>query len=165
MKLNSLYDLYVDQLRDLYDAENRIIQALPKMAKKASSTDLRDALNEHLDVTRTQKERLEQIFKDLDTKRSGEECLGMRGIIEEGEKLMQQEGEPPVKDAGIIACAQKVEHYEIAGYGCARTYAERLGREEDARKLQQTLEEESTTDEKLTQLAESHINEEAVLEA
>jgi ferritin-like metal-binding protein YciE len=160
MKLENLHDLYVAELRDLYSAETQILKALPKMAKKASSPDLKQAFEEHLQQTQGHVERLERIFEKLDAKPRGRKCQAMEGLIEEGKEVMDEAGDD-VLDASLIAAAQKVEHYEIAGYGCVRTYARMLGDEEAANLLQQTLEEEGQTDKRLTQLAESHINVEA----
>jgi len=161
MKIKTLEELFVDELKDLYDAEKQIIKALPKMAKAASSEDLREAFQEHLEVTRRQVERLENIFSKLDDKPAGKKCAGMQGLIEEGQDLISEGDESPDLDAGLIAAAQKVEHYEIAGYGTARTHAELLGNREAARLLEQTLQEEKRTDEKLTELAENFVNQEA----
>jgi ferritin-like metal-binding protein YciE len=161
MKFRNLRDLYIDQLRDLYSAENQIVKALPRMAKVASSPDLQNAFNEHLEQTRNHVSRLEQIIDKLDVKPKGKKCKGMEGLLEEGKEWMSEDAEPPVMDAGLIAAAQRVEHYEIAAYGCARTYARLLGEEDAAELLQETLGEEEDTDEKLTQLAEGIINVEA----
>ncbi len=161
MKLNSLHDLYIAELKDLYDAEHRIIKALPKMAEAASSPELRSAFQEHLEQTRTQAQRLEQIFQRLNESAKGEKCEGIEGIIDEGEDLMDKDAPPAVGDAALISSAQRVEHYEIAAYGTVRTYARRLGFEDQAQLLQKTLEEEAETDKKLTGLAESYINENA----
>lgn len=161
MELASLRDLYISELRDLYSAENQILKALPKMAKAASSTELQDAFREHLEQTKTHVERLERIFDRLDTSPKGRKCYGIEGLIEEGKELMGEDAEPEVMDAGLIAAAQKVEHYEMAGYGCVRTYARVLGEDEAADLLQQTLDEEGETDKKLTSLAETLINLEA----
>jgi ferritin-like metal-binding protein YciE len=161
MKLDSLEKLYVEQLKDLYSAESQLVQALPKMAKAASSSDLRQAFQMHLDQTKEHVNRLEQIFDNLEYKPTGHKCKGMAGLIEEGEEMIENEAEKEVRDAGLIAAAQRVEHYEIAGYGTVRTYAEMLNRNEDVQLLQQTLDEEYKTDEKLTTLAESEINVEA----
>ena len=161
MKLNSLRDLYIAELKDLYDAENRIIKALPKMAEASSSQDLRNAFEHHLKQTRIQAQRLEQIFEKLDQSPKGEKCKGMVGIIDEGEDLMDEDAPPAVRDAALIAAAQRVEHYEIAAYGTCRTYARRLGYEDQARLLNETLQEEGEADKKLTTLAESYINEDA----
>jgi len=161
MKLNSLHDLYIAELKDLYDAEHRIIKALPKMAEAANSPELRSAFQEHLEQTRIQAQRLEEIFQKLNESAKGEKCKGVAGIIDEGEDMMDKDAPPAVGDAALIGSAQRVEHYEIAAYGTVRTYARRLGFEDQAQLLQQTLEEESDTDKKLTSLAESYINENA----
>jgi ferritin-like metal-binding protein YciE len=161
MKLNSLRDLYITELKDLYDAEHRIIKALPKMAESANSPELRSAFEQHLDQTRGHVSRLEQIFQRLDEPAKGQKCKGIEGIIDEGEDLMDKDSAPAVCDAALISAAQKVEHYEIAGYGTARTFARRLGFDDQAMLLDQTLKEEGQTDKKLTSLAESYINEDA----
>jgi len=160
MEINSLQELYVEQLKDLYDAEHQIIKALPKMIDKAESEELKDALNEHLEVTKEQANRIERIFSDMGDKAKAEKCKGMQGVIAEGDGLIGDIEDPGVRDAAIIASAQRVEHYEMAGYGTARTYANQLGEDEAADLLQQTLDEEKEADEKLTQLA-SEINQEA----
>jgi ferritin-like metal-binding protein YciE len=154
MMYNSLKDLFVEQLRDLYDAEHQISRALPKMANAASSTELKDAFNMHLDQTRTQIQRLERIFSDLGMAPQGENCEAMQGIIKEGDQVINAQGDPNVKDAALITAAQRVEHYEIAGYGSVRTYAKELGYNDAADLLQKTLDEEGNTDSKLTKLAE-----------
>jgi len=163
MKLESIKDLYVSELKDLYDAEQQIIQALPKMAQAASSPELRSAFEEHLGQTRGQAQRLEQIFEMMGSKPARKRCKGIAGVLEEGEELLKEKAEPDVLDAGLICGAQKVEHYEIAGYGSVRTYAQLLGENEAARLLQQTLDEEGETDKKLTRLAEKGINREAAM--
>jgi ferritin-like metal-binding protein YciE len=160
VEINSLRELYVEQLRDLYDAENQLIKALPKMAKEATSDELRQGIEEHLEQTRGQAERLEQIFEQLGEKAKGKKCKGMQGLIEEGQETLEEDMEEDTKDAAIIAAAQRVEHYEISGYGTARTYANLLGENEAAELLEQTLQEEKETDQKLNQLAEE-INVEA----
>ena len=160
MEINSLRELYIDHLRDLYDAENQLLKALPKMAKEASSEELRQAIDEHLDETRGQVERLEEIFEQLGEKAKGKKCKGMQGLIEEGQETLDEDMEEDTKDAAIIAAAQRVEHYEISGYGTARTYATLLGENEASELLEETLKEEKETDQKLTQLAEQ-INVEA----
>jgi ferritin-like metal-binding protein YciE len=160
-KMSTLEDLYTDLLKDLYSAEKQLVKALPKMAKNAQSPDLQRAFQEHLKQTEGHVERIERIFSDLDGSPRGKKCVGMEGLIEEGNELLQEDVEPDVLDAGLIAAAQKVEHYEIASYGTARAWAERLGYEQAARLLQQTLEEESMANEKLTRIAESHVNMEA----
>jgi len=159
---NPLAELLVDELKDLYSAENQIIKALPKMAKAANSPDLRRAFERHLEETRNHVERLDQIGEQLETKMTGKKCRGMEGLIAEGKEIMTEDLEDNARDAGLIGAAQKVEHYEIAAYGTVRAHAELLGYTKIARLLQQTLNEESATDKKLTQLAESIINVEAV---
>ena len=158
MALDSLRDLYVEQLRDLYSAENQILKALPKMEETAKHPELREAFESHRRVTEEQVRRLERIFDDLGEKPSGHHCKGMEGLLKEGSETMAEKGDADVIDAGMIAAAQRVEHYEIAGYGCVRTYARMLGREEDARLIQQTLDEEGDTDKSLSALAERVIN-------
>jgi len=158
MKLTSLEKLYVEELKDLYDAESRILKALPKMAKAASASGLQQGFQTHLKQTEQHLERLKQIFEKRGLPAKGKKCAAMEGLLEEGKELMGEEADPEVLDAGLISAAQKVEHYEIASYGCVRTYAEILGQKEAARLLQKTLEEEKLTDEKLTQLAMSGIN-------
>jgi len=157
-KIGTLEDLYMDMLRDLYSAEKQLVKALPKMAKAAHSSDLQQAFREHLGQTEQHVERIERIFSDLEGSPRGKKCVGMEGLIEEGSELMKENIDHDVLDAGLIAAAQKVEHYEIASYGTARTWAERMGHNGAARLLQETLEEESMANEKLTQIAESHIN-------
>ncbi len=161
MDINSLQDLYLAELQDLYDAENRIIKALPKMAEAASSPDLRRAFQEHLEQTRRQSDRLERIFSMLNESPKGKKCKGMDGILDEGKEMMDLDAPPAVCDAALISAAQRVEHYEIAAYGTVRTFARRLGYEDQAQLLQETLQEEGETDKKLTSLAESYINEDA----
>jgi len=161
MKPNSLRELYIEQLKDLYDAEHQIIKALPKMIDAAKSEELQDALNEHLDVTREQASRLERIFKNLSERPKAEKCKGMQGIIQEGDDLIGEIKNEDLRDAAIIASAQRVEHYEMAGYGTARTYAELLEEQEASELLQQTLGEEEEADQVLTNLAED-INAEAL---
>jgi len=154
VEINSLRELYIDQLRDLYDAENQLIKALPKMAEGATSEELREGIEEHLEQTRNQAQRLEQIFERLGETPKGEKCKGMEGVIKEGSETLEKEMDDDNKDAAIIAAAQRVEHYEIAGYGTVRTYANLLGETEAAELLEETLDEEKETDQKLTQLAE-----------
>lgn len=161
MSLDSLHDLYVEELRDLYNAENQLLKALPRMAKAASHPDLKAAFTEHLEVTRGQVERLAGIFEELGEKPTGKKCKAMEGLVAEGKEVMDEDGEPAVKDAALIAAAQRVEHYEMAGYGCVRTFATLLGYEDAAALLQETLDEEGEADKKLTELAESVINVEA----
>ncbi|HEX6804261.1 MAG TPA: ferritin-like domain-containing protein [Terriglobales bacterium] len=160
MEINSLQELYLEQLKDLYDAEHQIIKALPKMIDKTESEELKDALNEHLEVTREQASRIERIFSEMGEKAKAEKCKGMQGVIAEGDDLIGEIDDPKVRDAAIIAAAQRVEHYEMAGYGTARTYAQLLGEEEAADLLQETLDEEKEADQKLTELA-SELNVEA----
>ncbi len=155
---NPLQELLVDELKDLYSAENQIIKALPRMAKKATSEQLRVAFERHLEETRGHAERLEQIAEEMDFTIRGKKCAGMQGLLEEGKELMSEGLEDEALDAGMIGAAQKVEHYEIAAYGTARTHANLLGLKKVARVLQQTLDEEGKTDKKLTQLAESMLN-------
>ncbi|MBI5033166.1 MAG: ferritin-like domain-containing protein [Chloroflexi bacterium] len=164
MSLSNLQDLYVDELKDLYNAEHQILKALPKMAKAATAPQLKDAFNHHLEETERQVERLEQIFHDLGKTPRGKKCIGMEGLIEEGKELLKEDAEPSVKDAGLISAAQRVEHYEMAAYGTVRTYAQILGYEEQARALQETLNEEGETDHKLTELAQGSINTKAQAE-
>jgi ferritin-like metal-binding protein YciE len=158
MALDSLRDLYVEQLKDLYSAESQILQALPKMAAKAKHADLRAGFELHQRQTQEQVRRLEQIFERLGERPGGVTCEGMKGLLKEGEKTMREKADSDVLDAALIADAQRVEHYEIAGYGCVRTYARMLGRSDDVTLLQQTLDEEGATDQKLTQLAERVVN-------
>jgi ferritin-like metal-binding protein YciE len=165
MKLDSLHTLFVDQLRDVYNAENQLLKSLPKMAKKASSDELRQAFEDHLETTKEHVERLEQVFKDLDEKPKGKTCQGMKGLVEEGSEMLDEQGEESVLDAGIIAAAQKIEHYEIATYGTLRTWANLLGQDDAAELLQQTLDEEGDTDERLNELAEEIVNPEALSES
>ena len=162
MKLTNLHDLYVDELKDLYSAEHQILKALPKMAKKASATELADAFEEHLKVTHGHVERLEKIFKMLEISPKGKKCKAMEGLLEEGKEVMSEEAELSLMDAALIAAAQRVEHYEMAGYGCVRTFARLLGYKEAADLLQETLDEEGEADKALTELAESVINVEAM---
>ncbi|MGH7508522.1 MAG: ferritin-like domain-containing protein [Gemmatimonadales bacterium] len=157
-KLKSLDDLLVHELQDIYHAEGQITKALPKMIKAASNPELQAAFEEHLEQTEGQIERLDQVFKLLGLPAKGKKCEGMAGLIEEGKKMMEENAEPAVMDAALIAAAQKVEHYEIAAYGCLCTYAEMLGYEQVHELLGQNLDEEETTDEKLSVLAENVIN-------
>jgi ferritin-like metal-binding protein YciE len=158
MSLDSLHDLYVDELKDLYNAENQLLKALPRLAKAASAPELKAAFTEHLEVTRKQVERLETIFAGLEVSPKGKKCKAMEGLVEEGKEVIDEEGDPSVKDAALIAAAQRVEHYEMAGYGCVRTFAKLLGYEDAVVLLQETLNEEGDADKKLTELAESVIN-------
>jgi ferritin-like metal-binding protein YciE len=161
MHLQDLQDLYVEELRDIYNAEKQLVKALPKMAKAASHDQLRSAFTEHLEQTKGHVERLEQIFDKLGKRAGGKTCKAMQGIVEEGKETMEEDAEPEVMDAALIAAAQRAEHYEIAAYGTVRSYAKLLGDNEAAKLLQSTLDEETQTDKKLTKLAESSINLEA----
>jgi ferritin-like metal-binding protein YciE len=161
VELDSLQALYVNDLKDLYSAEKQILKALPKMIKAASHEELAATFSEHLRVTERQVERLERIFADLDESPRGKKCVGMEGLIEEAQELLKEKPEPDVLDAGLISKAQHVEHYEIAGYGTVRTYAEQLGLTKHAELLQQTLDEEGEADKRLSALAETSINLEA----
>ena len=155
MAVESLNELFVEQLRDLYDAENQLIKALPKMADGANSDELRQGFEEHLEQTKGHAQRIEQIFEQLGEKVKGKKCKGMEGLIKEGSETLEEDiSDENVQDAAIIAAAQRVEHYEIAGYGTARTFANLLGQDEAASLLEQALEEEKETDAKLTELAE-----------
>ena len=155
MKLENLQQLFLKELRDLYDAENQITEALPKLIDAAHNTELRSSLREHLQVTKQQISRLDRIFQMLNEKATGETCKGMKGVIKEGDEIVSAGGDPSTVDAGIISAAQRVEHYEMAGYGTVRTYAQLLGHDEMARLLQQTLNEEAEADQKLSQIAGS----------
>jgi len=163
MKMKTLEDLLAHELKDLYSAEKQITKALPKMAKAASSEELQQAFEAHLEETEQQIARLEEVMEMLEVPTRGPKCKAMEGLIEEGKEILEEEMEDHVRDAALIAAAQRVEHYEIAGYGCARTFAELLGHGEAAELLQQTLDEEKATDEKLTQIAMEHINQEAAV--
>ena len=161
MEMATLEDLLVEELKDLYSAENMLIKALPKMAKAATSKGLRAGFEKHLKQTKVHAERLEQICDELGVSPKGKKCKAMEGLVEEGSEAIEQDADPDVKDASLIAAAQRVEHYEIAGYGCARTYANLLGYKKIGQLLQQTLNEEGDTDKALTKLAEG-INVEAL---
>lgn len=161
MKIATLRDFYVEELKDLYSAESQLVKALPKIAKAATSPELREAIESHLDETRGHVERLEQIFEALGTSPKGKVCKAMQGLLAEGDDVLSEEMPPAVKDAAIIAAAQRVEHYEIAGYGCVRTYAGILGEDEAQQLLDETLQEEGAADQALTEIAESSVNEEA----
>ena len=165
MKLDTLQKLYVEELRDLYNAESQLLKALPKMAKAASSEELKNAFEKHLGQTETHVEGLEQVFEELDQTPKGKTCRAMKGLIQEGSEILKEEGDPSILDAGIIVAAQKVEHYEIAGYGSVRTFAELLGQHKAAKLLQTTLDEESEANELLNGLAESIVNPEALMES
>src|ERR1700674_2094183 len=160
MRLNRLRHLYVEELKDLYSAENQLVKAIPKMAKASTSEALRAGFEEHLGQTKEHVARLDKIFKTLGESPKGKKCKGMEGLIKEGSELIEEDPEPEELDAGLISAAQRVEHYEMAGYGCVSTYAKLLGDDQAASLLRQTLEEEKETDKKLTQLS-LHINLEA----
>jgi ferritin-like metal-binding protein YciE len=162
MKLDTLQDLYVAGLKDLYSAEKQIIAALPKMIRAATHPELKQAFQTHLAQTKEQVSRLEQICEELGVSPRGKKCHGMEGLLEEGKELIEEDPDPDVLDAGLISAAQHVEHYEMAGYGCARTYARLLGHTQHANLLQETLDEEGDTDKLLTQLAVGAINLDAV---
>jgi ferritin-like metal-binding protein YciE len=163
MKTKTFRDLVELELKDLYSAEKQLTKALPKMAKAATNEDLKAAFESHLEETEGQIQRLESIFKQLDISYARvEKCKAMEGLIEEGKEIMEEGLEPDVLDAALICAAQKVEHYEIAGYGCARTFAQLLGHDDVANLLQETLDEEGSADKKLTEIAESFVNQEAV---
>lgn len=163
MVMNNLHDVLLDTIKDLYHAEKQLVKALPRMAKAASSDELRMAIEEHLEVTENQVKRLEEVFEELDMSPKAKVCHGMLGIVDEGKEVLeeQDDGNPAAVDAALIAAAQKVEHYEIASYGSARTFAQTLGLNRVAELLQETLSEEEETDAKLTQIAEGMVNEAA----
>jgi ferritin-like metal-binding protein YciE len=152
-KISTLEDLLIDQLQDLYDAEKQLVKALPKMAKAATSEELQQAIREHLEETQNQVSRLEQAFEHLDKPAKSKTCKAMRGLIEEGSEVISEDAEDPFNDLGIIAAAQRVEHYEISAYGTSRTLAEHLGQDEVASLLEETEEEEKAADGKLTEIA------------
>lgn len=161
MKVKTLNDLLVDMVKDLYSAENQLLKALPKMAKKASTPELKKGFEMHLEETLRQKERLEKVAELMDITPKGKKCAAMEGLIEEAEEMISEVKDPDVLDAGLIAAAQKVEHYEIASYGTVCTYAKMLGNNAILKLLHQTLEEEKATDIKLTEIAEGLVNEKA----
>lgn len=161
MSLDSLQALYTSELKDLYSAENQLLKALPKMVKAATSPDLSEAFKAHLEETKGHVERLEEVFQELGASPKGKKCKAMEGLIEEASELLKEDAAPEVLDAALIAAAQRVEHYEMAGYGCVRTYAKVLGFKKSAALLQATLDEEGAADKKLTTLAEGGINNEA----
>lgn len=161
MSMDSLKDLYIDELKDLYNAENQLLKALPKMAKKAAAPELKRAFQDHLAQTEGHVSRLEKIFKGLGEKPTGKTCKAMKGLVEEGKEVIDEDGDDSVLDAALIGAAQRVEHYEIAGYGVVRTFASLLGEEDAMGLLQRTLNEEAEADKKLTKLAESVVNVEA----
>ena len=161
MSLSTLKDLYIEELKDVYSAETQITEALPKMIKATSSSQLKSAFEDHLEQTQRQIERLEKIFAAHNESPKGKTCKGMQGLIKEGEEMMKERASDEVRDAALISAAQRVEHYEIAAYGTLRTYARMLNLNDDMKLLETTLNEESQTDEKLTKLAESSINQQA----
>jgi ferritin-like metal-binding protein YciE len=163
--MKTMEDLLVHELKDLYNAENQLVKALPKMAKAANSDELRKAIEDHLEETKNQVRRLEEAFQQLELPNRGKKCKAMEGLLEEGKDILDEDAEPSVQDAALIAAAQRVEHYEIAGYGSAREFAKILGHDTIAELLQQTLDEEKAADMKLTQIAESAINKEALATA
>jgi len=163
MKLESLHDLFVHELQDLYSAENQLLEALPEMAEAAASPQLKSAFQMHFEETKRQVERLDLVFKELEESAGDEMCMGMQGLIEEGSDLIDEDADPTVKDAGLIVAAQKVEHYEMAAYGSCCVFAETLGFDRVKQLLKETLSEEEATDKKLSQLAESIINVQAAL--
>ena len=158
MEMETLRDLYVEGLKDLYSAENQILKGLAQMIKKATHPQLKKAFKTHERQTREQVKRLERICKQLDESPRGKKCAGMEGLIKEAKELISERPDEDVLDAGLIAAAQHVEHYEMAGYGTVRTYAQQLGYDDQARLLQMTLDEEKETDALLTQIAESSVN-------
>jgi ferritin-like metal-binding protein YciE len=162
MALDSMQQLFLNELKDVYNAEKQLVRALPRLAKAAQSPELRKALTKHLRETEQHVTRLERIFRGLEQAPRGKKCKGMEGLIEEGKEILEEEGAPEVIDAAIISAAQRVEHYEIAAYGCLRTYAQLLGNSEADRLLQQTLAEEEAADETLTALGEGGINQAAL---
>jgi ferritin-like metal-binding protein YciE len=157
-EFNSLDDLFFDQIGDLYDAEKRLTEALPKMVEAASDAELKDAFQHHLEETKKQVKRLENVFKQLGREPERETCDAMKGLLSEGEEIIGAKGDPAVLDAALIAAAQRVEHYEMAGYGTAREFADRLGHMEAVKLLQETLDEEKKADKKLTEIAARGIN-------
>src|SRR5262245_17061813 len=161
MSIGSLKDLYFDELGDLYDAETQIIRTLPRLAEVARAPELREVLVKHCDESRLHLERLELIFTHWGERRLSKPCAGLAGIVQEADERLNQEATDDARDAAIIGVAQRIEHYEIAAYGCARTYARRLNRPDEARLLQETLDEEGRIDRRLTEIAESHINDDA----
>jgi ferritin-like metal-binding protein YciE len=160
-EMGTLHEAFVDELRDTYDAEKQLTKALPKMAKAANSPELREAIESHLEETRQQVERLEQVFESLDEKARGKHCDGIAGIIQEAQAIMQEDFDEPTADACLIAAAQRAEHYEMAAYGTLVAWARAMGHDEAADLLQETLDEEKAADEKLNTLAEGGINEQA----
>jgi ferritin-like metal-binding protein YciE len=164
-KVSTLEELFLDEIRDLYDAEKQLVKALPKMAKAATSEDLKEAFTSHLEETQGHVTRLEQVFEEMGQKARAKKCAAMTGLVAEGQELVTSTEESSVRDAGLIAAAQKVEHYEMAGYGSARTHAGLLGQDKAAELLQATLDEEKAADTKLNDLAQTSVNEEAMAES
>ena len=162
MELDSLKKLYIDELKDLYSAENQMLKNMPRMMKAASSKELKRAFAQHEKMTQRQVKRLERVFKMLGERPGGKKCEGMEGLVSEAKELIKEKPEPEVLDAGLISKAQHIEHYEMAGYGTVRTYARTLGFEDQAALLQETLDEEQMTDKLLTEIAENGINVEAL---
>ena len=160
-QFDSLNDLFVQQLKDLHDSEKQLTEALPKMAEPASSPELASAFREHLRETQDHVSRLERVFHGINCEPERESCPAMKGMIKEGQNVIDANGDPSVRDAALIAAAQRVEHYEMAGYGSVRTFAHQLGRDDLARILQQTLDEEGQADKKLTTIAERSVNQRA----
>ncbi len=158
MKMQSLEDVLTDELKDIYSAENQILKALPKMAKASTNGELRDAFQQHLEQTRTHAQRIEQICQELNITPKGKKCVGMQGVIAEGAEVLDADGSEDAKEAALIGAAQRVEHYEIAAYGTARTHAKQLGHDNAANLLEQTLQEERQTDDRLTNIAENQVN-------
>ncbi len=161
IKLDSLRTLWIEEMRDLYNAENQLVKALPKIAKRAATPELKAAFESHLKQTKNHVDRLDRIFKKLGKKPTGKTCKAMKGLVEEGSEMIKETGAGSVIDAGLIAAAQRVEHYEMAGYGVCRTFASVLGESEAHDLLQKTLDEEGAADKKLTSIAEGFVNEEA----
>lgn len=162
-KMTSLNDLYIDELRDLYSAETQLLQALPKVIEKVTNNDLRKALQTHLEETKWQQETISEMIKGHDAQPGGEKCEAMAGLVKEADEMMQKPMTAEVMDAAMIACCQRVEHYEIAGYGTVRAYAQALGHKDDYKKLSEIFEQEEAADEKLTDIAVTSVNEAAGL--
>src|SRR5207244_5258123 len=164
MAIGSLHDLYIDELGDRYDAETQMLRTLPQLVEQTRAPELRDALTKHCDESRLHLERLDLIFTHWGERRRARPCAGLAGIVQEADDRLNERATPDARDAAIIGVAQRIEHYEIAAYGCARTYARRLNRPDEARLLQETLEEEGRADRRFTEIAEAHINDDARLE-
>lgn len=162
MSLENLHDLFIHELKDLYSAEKQLLKALPKMAKAATDETLSGAFKSHLEETQGHVDRLERIFELLEASPRGSKCDAMEGLIKEGDKMMKEDASPEVMDAGLICAAQRVEHYEIAAYGCAHAFAVKMNHRDIAQMLEQTLDEESAADEKLTEIAENSVNDKAM---